>query len=284
MRRWMSWRTRGDDVMAASMASRSASRGRLADEQALHLGGQDDGDGAQQQADEHRARPRPSGVVGHGGRPAGTTKAMTRPTRAPRVLEQQHRQLGGLGLADELPPAERRRAARWTRGGPCGTRSPPSPRPRPGWPGPSPVDSSAWGWRIFSTPSKMANTDPRANSTIDTTNAPEVALAAVAERVRLGGGELGAPVAEQQQQLVAGVGQRVHALGQHRRRAGEGEPDELGHGDAQVGQQRGEDRSLAAAGGHAPVLADPRSAVGRAAGRRRPGRWPARRWPPATGR
>ncbi len=32
-----------------------------------------------------------------------------------------------------------------------------------------PVDSSAWGWMIFSTPSKMANIEPSENSTIDTT-------------------------------------------------------------------------------------------------------------------
>ena len=79
---------------------------------------------------------------------------------------------------------------------------------------------------------------------------PEVPLAAVAERVGGGGIPARAAVAEQQQELVAGVGQGVHALGQHRRRPGEGEADELGHGDAQVGQQCGEHRLLAAAGGH----------------------------------
>ena len=31
--------------------------------------------------------------------------------------------------------------------------------------------SSSWGWSSFSTPSKMANIDPSANSTIETTNA-----------------------------------------------------------------------------------------------------------------
>ncbi len=34
-----------------------------------------------------------------------------------------------------------------------------------------PADSSSWGWRIFSMPSKRANAEPRVNSTIDTTNA-----------------------------------------------------------------------------------------------------------------
>ena len=72
---------------------------------------------------------------------------------------------------------------------------------------------------------------------------PEVALAAVAERVDRGRLLLGPVAAEQQQELVAGVGQRVHALGQHRRRPGEDEADELGDGDAEVGQQGGEDGS-----------------------------------------
>ena len=34
-----------------------------------------------------------------------------------------------------------------------------------------PADSSSWGWSSFSMPSKRANTEPRVNSTIDTTNA-----------------------------------------------------------------------------------------------------------------
>ncbi len=33
----------------------------------------------------------------------------------------------------------------------------------------TPTDSSSWGWRIFSTPSKVAKAPPRLNSTIATT-------------------------------------------------------------------------------------------------------------------
>ena len=32
-----------------------------------------------------------------------------------------------------------------------------------------PSDSSSWGWRIFSTPSKTANSEPSVNSTRATT-------------------------------------------------------------------------------------------------------------------
>ena len=61
---------------------------------------------------------------------------------------------------------------------------------------------------------------------------PEVPLAAVAERVLGGRRPLRPPAAEQQQRLVARVGHRVDALGQHRARAGDQEADELGDGDA----------------------------------------------------
>ena len=57
---------------------------------------------------------------------------------------------------------------------------------------------------------------------------PEVPLAAVAERVRLVGLPPGPVAAEQEQALVAGVGDRVDRLGQHRRRARDHEADELG--------------------------------------------------------
>jgi hypothetical protein len=70
---------------------------------------------------------------------------------------------------------------------------------------------------------------------------PEVALAAVAERMDLGGPLAGPSGAQQQQPLVGAVGHRVHRLGQHGRGAGDQEPDELGHGDAGVGQERGDD-------------------------------------------
>ena len=71
---------------------------------------------------------------------------------------------------------------------------------------------------------------------------PEVALAAVAERVRRVGRPPGSLAAEQQQALVPGVGDRVDGLREHRGRAGDDEADELGDGDAGVRQQRGDDR------------------------------------------
>ena len=83
---------------------------------------------------------------------------------------------------------------------------------------------------------------------------PEVALPAVAEGV-LGRGRLAGPVAAEEQQQP---GCRCRpASGSPRpagRRPGDEEPDELGDGDAEVGEERGEDR-LAAALVHAVRLA-----------------------------
>jgi hypothetical protein len=47
--------------------------------------------------------------------------------------------------------------------------------------------------------------------------------------------------AVEQQQLVAGVDQRVHAFAEHGRAAGEGSRDELRHGDQEVAGKRGID-------------------------------------------
>src|SRR3546814_14366299 len=62
----------------------------------------------------------------------------------------------------------------------------------------------------------------------------EIQFAAIAERVIVIGGLLGAVLAVEQQHLVAAVDHRMHALGEHRRRARNPRRDELGHRDAEV--------------------------------------------------
>jgi hypothetical protein len=52
--------------------------------------------------------------------------------------------------------------------------------------------------------------------------------------------------AEHQQRLIAGVGQRVAGLGQQAGGSGDEEADELGDGDAEVGEECGDDRFAAA--------------------------------------
>ena len=73
---------------------------------------------------------------------------------------------------------------------------------------------------------------------------PEVALGAEPERVLGGRFLLRALAAEEQQPLVAGVGDRVDRLRQHRRRPGDHERGELRDRDAEVGEERGDDGAL----------------------------------------
>src|SRR5262249_15585614 len=54
----------------------------------------------------------------------------------------------------------------------------------------------------------------------------------------------GADAAQQQEPLVPGVGDRVDRFGQHRARIRHEERDELQHSDAEVREQRGDDRAL----------------------------------------
>ncbi len=76
----------------------------------------------------------------------------------------------------------------------------------------------------------------------------EVAFRAVAERMRAVAFLACASATEQEQSLVAGVGNRVHGLGQHRRRPSERERNELRHRDPEVGGQRRNDRARPAGG------------------------------------
>ena len=83
-------------------------------------------------------------------------------------------------------------------------------------------------------PSYSANRPPTREQHDRDDERVDVAFPPVPERVLLGGLAPGPLAAEQQQALVAGVGDRVDRLGQHRRRAGQHERGELGHRDAEV--------------------------------------------------
>ena len=66
---------------------------------------------------------------------------------------------------------------------------------------------------------------------------PEVQRAAPAQRKLVRGRALGLADAQQQQPLVAAVGQRMHRLGQHRAGAGDEGGHQLGQEDGEVGAQ-----------------------------------------------
>ena len=63
---------------------------------------------------------------------------------------------------------------------------------------------------------------------------PEVALTAVSELMGIGGLFCRPFPAEQQQGLVSRVGDRVDALGEHRRGPGDEESDEFRDGDPEI--------------------------------------------------
>ena len=250
--------------MASAMASLVGLGGRLADEQALHLGGQHDGDDAEQQADERSSRRRPRRAL---------PVTIDRPTRdegddqadqRAGVLEQHDGSSGAFDRRMNCEPAGARPRAGWTRAPRCGTRSPRA-RWRPaGCRWPTPGDSSSWGCSSFSTPSKMANIEPSANSTIDDHERPEVALAAVAERVARRSAPRWArvPPSSSRTWLPVSASECTPSASIDDDRVND-EADELGDGDAEVGQQGGEHRLLAAAGRHGGVLAQPaRAATG----------------------
>ena len=79
--------------------------GRLADQQALHLVGQDEGDDAEEQADAEGADAVVDGVVG-GDRGGDGDQGDEEAGQRAEVLQQDDRELGLLGPPDELPPAE----------------------------------------------------------------------------------------------------------------------------------------------------------------------------------
>ena len=81
-------------------------RGRsLADQEALHLDGQDDGDDAQQDTDGEGGDAVPDGVVGERGEP-DAAEGQKEADQGAEVLEQHDRQLRHPGPLDELAPGE----------------------------------------------------------------------------------------------------------------------------------------------------------------------------------
>ena len=88
----------------------------------------------------------------------------------------------------------------------------------------------------------------------------EVAHRPVAERMPFVGRPVGAACGRAAAGLVPGVGQRVDRLRQHRRRARDEERDELHHRDAEVREERGDDRPRRIAVLLRPLLDDPAAA------------------------
>jgi len=189
--------------------------GRLADEQALHLDRQDRRHAAQQDADRDRAGPVPPAVAGgRGQRHPGQGEDQA--GQRGYVLQQDRRQLRGLGPPDEAHPAGRapglvgladRRAEREA----LQSDGDEQDRERDGRRGhllgpPDPLDALVEGEQRAHGKQHQGD-DERV----------EVPLGPEAELMFLGLLLQGTVPAEQQQRLVARVGHRMRGLGQQRR-------------------------------------------------------------------
>ena len=137
------------------------------------------------------------------------------------VLEQHDRELGALRGADEAPPRAALAARRWPRGARCAATSASSTIATPSTT--NATDRRLELVRVDELLDALVQREHRAEREQHERDdeRPEVALGAEAERVLRGGRLAAALAAEEQQALVAGVGDRVDRLGEHRRRAGD---------------------------------------------------------------
>ncbi len=220
-------------------------RGRLADEQALGLDDQDDRDRDQQQPDAERADAVPHRLVRQRRQPHAD-EGEGEPDQRGDVLEQHQRQLGDLGVPDERGPAVGALVrARLVHGG--------AQRERLQADGDGQHDDGhdrrVEVVRVPDLLDALVHREQPAGREQHQRDqeGEHVPVAAVAERMLGRGPPPRRAGPDQQQALVAGVDDRVHPFGQHRGRAGDRERDELDHGDAEVGPERGQD-GLRAAG------------------------------------
>ena len=112
-------------------------------------------------------------------------------------------------------------------------------------------------------PSAMASSPPTRKMPERGHEGPEPPLLAVAERVGGVGLRAAAAQPDVQQDLVGRVGQRVHRLGEHRRRPGHQRRHALGERDPEVGEDGDDDRAGGAL--RRPLLDDGGAATGAAA-------------------
>ncbi len=237
MRRWMIRRTDSADSRRLGDRGDVGRRRRLADQQALHLDRQHDRDDDEQEADGERPDGVPAGVAGGVGEDHAREREEQADQRA-GVLEQHDRQLGLLGTPDPVQPAAAGRAVRvGLLVGGAQREALQQHREQQDPDGDREVLDIVGVAELLDPLVDREQAAHREQHEGDDER-PEVPLAAVAERVRRVG-RLGRPLAaEQQERLVAGVGQRVAGLGEQAGRTRDQEAGELGDGDPEVGERR----------------------------------------------
>ena len=168
-----------------------------------------------------------------------------------QVLEEDYREFGGLGPADELPPTTDFPARGSTRGSPCGTSSlQPDGHHQDDERDPPPAALDRL--RVLELVERLVEGEQTTDGEQHDRDheRPEVALPAVPEGVQRRGLLARATPTKQQQRLVARVGDRVDRLRQHRAGPGQQVRDELRDRDAEVRGQRRDDRPGSALSRH----------------------------------
>ena len=231
--------------------------GALADQQAVHLDHQDDGDRAEQHADADGADAVPHRITGEHRQPDTRQREDEADQRA-GVLEQHHRQFRVARVADEPPPAAgplQRSRLHYRGAKAVALQADRDDQDRDRHDG---RVQARWVGNLVVALVEREHRAEGEEHKRDHERVEEPA-AAVSELVQRVGFLTCFPLPEQQQTLVAGVGDRVHRLGQHRRAAGDQVADELRDGDARVGQQGRQDRPGTALGRHRRFPLDPDS-------------------------
>ena len=233
----------------------------LAEQQALGLDGQDDGDHDEQEAD-HRGAGDVEVVVVRDERERHRHEREGEAEERRHVLEEDDRQLGLLRVPDErgvrrvaahvvgLPDRRAQRQALQHDGHAEDDEGDPPPPARV-----LVVTRPDLVELVVGLVEREQPADGEQHDRDD--EGVDVALAPVPERVLLGRLAAGSLAAQQQEQLVPGVGHGVDRLGQHRADPGEEEGQELGRGDACVRQQGSHDRPGATVSRHRARVRSP---------------------------
>ncbi len=216
----------------------------LAEEQGLGLGGQDEGDQDEEDADADGADAVPDAVAGEQGQ-ADAAEGEDEADEGAEVLQEDDGQFGGLGAADVLDPGEGAAGLVGLLDGGAEGVALGEDREDEDADRPVPVFDVVGVADLLVA---LVDGEHAADGEEDDGDEEgvDVPLAAVAEGVLRGRLALGALAADEEQELVAGVGDRVDALRQHRGRATEGERHELRCRDGEVGAECRHDRPGAA--------------------------------------
>jgi hypothetical protein len=215
---------------------------RLADQQALGLARQQNRHQAQDQADDHRGHPVQSRIIEMVAGPH-PHRRHDQADQGGAVLEQHHEVGRILGSLDGLPDAQL--AA-------TGVELLDRHRPRPPFQQDGDTQHDVVDRRVMQrlglldvVPALIdRHPRPQGKDQQGDDKGPEIEFAPIAEGIGRIRRAFGPVLAMQEQHLIAAVDQRVHPLGQHGRRAGDRGGDKLGDGNAEIGEQGGEQHQI----------------------------------------